>query len=195
LLTLSQVYVATAFWRERHRSDPVDSRADGRTKSALAVAQYVCLGIVLIAVGVGVRGCRSAGILDYGDNIDLREIASSVGFSFPPSARLIHGVNSTFQDAQIDALVEMHQTDVEKFIKSALAARSTPGKDRVEVSETDRLSITNEWVGWDWWGPDSAQRFRAVSIDRAWRHGEILRILVDLDDPDRAKVYLSYAAD
>ena len=140
-----------------------------------------CLVVVLIALVLG--GCGCCG--EYGDNTSLSEISEVTGLQFPASAKLVHGQNTSFEDSFYTAKVEMNRADLDKFLASVPSQRSE--------SRTDRKGISNESVyGATWWDPDSNKHFIAIRAERPSR-GDLFCILVGLDDPDRAVVYIDWS--
>ena len=155
----------------------------GLDMSCVAVGAR-CLVIVLIALVLGGCGCAP----QYGDNTSLSEISKLTGLRFPAGAKLVHGQNTSFEDSGITAKIEMNRADLGKFLASVPSQRAE--------SRTDRLGITDGIVadGLTWWDPDSSKHFIAIRIERLGQR-DLFRILVGLDDPDRAVVYVDWSAD
>ena len=169
-----------------------------KTRHWLRWIAYIVIGALAVCiVGFIIWFALVANpMASYEGNISLKEISDITGIKFPPTAKLLHGKNTGFADTTLDAELEIDRADVDSFVRSAKSAHATPGKDKVLISHKDRLGISNDKDGASsWWKPDSCQRFIAITADRAWDHSESVSILIGLDNPKHAVIYLEYAAD
>jgi hypothetical protein len=143
--------------------------------------------VVLIAaclLTVAITGC---GWGVYGDNTSLSEISKATKLKFPASTKLLHGQNRGFADSEVIAKVSMKRSDLSKFFASVPATRHT--------SRTEKMTAADTYSGMvKWWKPNEARHFitiKAVGNGRS----ETYDILVSLDDPHQAIVYLVWGED
>jgi len=148
------------------------------------IIRVTCLLLLLFLISAAIVGC---GWGQYADNTSLGEIAKLTGLRFPSSSKLVHGQNRSFEDSDLVAKIRINITELNKFIASLPPNRS--------VSRTDRLFIGNRtYSDVKWWNPDSSQRFIAIKA-KGRHHAEQFNILIDLDDPQFAIVYLNWGKD
>jgi hypothetical protein len=131
------------------------------------------------------------------DNADLKELEQVTGLQFPQDTKLEHCVNTSFQDAFYSARLRMKKSDAKAFIKSVTVSKLGSVR-KIETSETHRLGITDNMHSTRWWNPDSAHRYYAIRIESgsvSASNGRLLLMLIAMDDPMWATVYIDYSAD
>ncbi len=149
----------------------------------------VILLAALIVIWAGVKIARMG-------HMPLDQISKMTTLEFPESAKLLRSdYGKSAPGPRLIALVEMSRADAEAFITSAVSQRT----DRCSVSETDRLGVLNNLTDGrrvpEWWNPDSAKRFLAMSVNTSVEEGPatFARVLASLDDGDKARVYLLWS--
>lgn len=158
-------------------SEP-ENRRYGFGSRGFWIAMAIVLAIpVVFAIAI---------VADPGSHPSLRKIEQHASVKFPESAKLLNSHGRTFLEIHILAKVEMDWDVVDEFISSLPETRST--MDDVDVGHLLHYDF-------DWWNPGSAKCFRAVkaSGDDGERRHRIWRILISLDDPRKAVIYLEYA--
>ena len=115
----------------------------------------------------------------------LKELSRALQIEFPESARLLKGKLLGMVGYTIYAKIEMDRADIDSFIASL------PGS--LSVSRGQRPDMDEQHAQWEWWDPSSARDF--VSIVGEYQlpgctYPNRLRILIAMDDPERAVVYL-----
>lgn len=115
---------------------------------------------------------------------DLWAISELTSVNFPRNTDLLYSAQTHWQNTDISAKLMMDRHDVEKLIASM--------PQGAEVSREDRFGLSgpsgkagSEMPWWD--GVGSVRDFVAVRHDGKRSH---VAMLVSLDDPDRAVVYL-----
>jgi len=136
------------------------------------------------------------------ENADLGKVISLTHLVFPPSARLLHGnyidSDCSCEEKYIRAKVAIRPTDVDSLVKQlrdGMYRISTT--DRLGVSDGIRLKPLGEgvttprhtWRTPGWWRPGSARKFLAALLQSGYSD---THVLVDLDDPKQAVVYVNY---
>ena len=159
---------------------------NGILKAALiALAVCACVAALHLSLVV-LRGARS-----FGEHFEtkvsspsLAEVSALAHVKFPAKARLLHShFIRRWDNWDLYASIEIPRADVTRF---AASLEALPG---CVSSRTDDLGVTGveerEHRPGPWWNPSSAERFIAAKAgDTA--------LLISLDSPERALVYLFY---
>lgn|GEM_PF-6323752 len=178
ILPLIQLYVSVKVYtisRNMHRDIGRNSKS-----SLLSALQFFFLAVFVAAVLCNMFS-RTDSIGYQIKNInELRQRIKCL--TIPQSAKLLHADDSTFQDTLIQAQLEIPTSSIGRFVDSMHGS--------VEISETDRMNITNNILSW--WNPDSVRHFKAIRIEYK---EELCIILISLDNPDTSVVYICYSED
>ncbi len=177
---------ASAFGGRFMTNNDTEHRRRSRWRCCGCIALVVLLLAAYFAYWMWSRafGVRS--------NPDLKSISELTSLEFPPSSRLEESQSLAWQGWELRAKVELDRADVHTF----LDAFPSPHKE----SSRDRLGVTNDMAGsmmsvrdrrMRWWDPDSASTFTAATakLDDGDTTKE-LRVLVALDDPKYAVIYV-----
>lgn len=142
---------------------------------------WIALAIVLACPVVFI----GAVFLDPGPHPSLQKIGSYASVKFPESARLVNSHGRSFLEIHIFAKVEMDRAEVDQFISSLPEPR--------EAMDADEIALRCHGF-FDWWNPGSLKRCRGIEITHDNPSGKSRRwtVLVGLDDPHKAVVYLHY---
>jgi hypothetical protein len=114
----------------------------------------------------------------------LSEISKRSKLSFPRGARLLAGEIMS-QDLYpgskptLSAKIRIDKSELAGFLASVPKPRNESTSERVLISADRRVR---------WWNPDSCRKFRAIRST----HGGTYIVLVGLDAPSVATVYLQY---
>ena len=127
----------------------------------------------------------------------LAQVSAHTSLQFPPNAKLMGSSYVRWQGFSLRATVELDHADVESF----LASVPRP----CEVAKEDRSFLTFGFEDTQhmpsWWNPYAAQKFIAAnyqwhspdgSRNEKDHHWEVLELLIDLDNPQRAVIYLDW---
>ena len=152
-------------------------------------------GIACLLLAAIVAGARLAwGRFGLGRTVPLsglRELGDITCLTFPERSSQLYGDYERTFEQHVRAVVALPPGKVSEFVQQPMLSRWPP-------SSIDRFVQNKPWEqvaksGWppDLWRPDSARRFLSGGIDF---HGYLAQWswLVDLDDPDRALLYLVY---
>lgn len=129
----------------------------------------------------------------------LAQISAHTSLQFPPNARLVGSSFSTWLDYSLNATIELAHADVESFLASVPRPYEVSKEDRYFLS----LDFEEPWRMPSWWNPDAAQKFIAVKYEWMSPDGsrnergiwdETLELLIDLDHPKRAVLYIRWLA-
>ena len=176
-------------------------RLTRRPSATTAAAIAATLGLAALVVGsaVAVRHARRARLervfraaVDW--RPDLRKMQECTPLRFPPSRRLLYVCGETWLEDWFAAKVELDPADVPRLLASLPAGARKSRKDRLGV--TNKLSTMESSPAW--WDPDSARSFVAVNAELPLGGYDVLnrlQLLVNLDDPRQAVVYLFWDAD
>lgn len=151
----------------------------------IVVPTIVLAGLAVMALVVFVGYLFLHPNLGEPQRPDVAYISKLTSLRFPSSTKLVNSQydKSLCPGGNLYAVVEIDRADVEPFVESLSLKRPT--------SRTDRLEI-----GWGgsrptWWNPDSAHEFLAADVDEYGVHST-LKLLVGLDDPRRAVIYILF---
>jgi len=117
---------------------------------------------------------------------DIQRLSHLMRVELPPSARITQRTVDLLEcdmTYYIFAEVEVDRRDVGPFIDS-IKAQARRAKGAYRISRTDKLWILYEEGDPYWWKPDGVKKFIAVL------HERVYWMLVDLDDRDRAVLYV-----
>lgn len=172
----------------------MESDGKGRKLHQLVIASSILALLALAGCAIMVYKALSQWEAYPDGNVSLVEISKTTDVKFPAGSWLVHGVNTSFEDTTMTALVEMDRSTVSGFVSSMLRPRRRKGSTK--MSSIGRLGITNGISGAPrWWNPDSCKRFQAIRIESHGKNSELLQVLIGLDDPQHAVVYVDYGAD
>ena len=142
---------------------------------------------VIVAFWVAVVwGAYRATVCVLPSRPNLERIEALTGISFPPSARLLGSYRSTPLVVDFYGKVGIDQSDVEAFIAGVRPRSVITRKERIDGAQAYEKRSSAP----DWWRPGSPRRF--VSLQTMSPAAICTYILVSLDDPKRAVIYLHY---
>jgi hypothetical protein len=144
------------------------------------------LGCALpVVLFVGLVGVRA--LVGPWPHPPLWQVERVAEVKFPKSARLLNSYGRWFMEVHVYAKVEIDAADVEPFIKS-LPKSLTPyyqDNPRSPVSQLYR----------DWWDCSKARKYRILNYLKEptdESRTEVHWFFIDLDNPQKAVVYLWY---
>lgn len=150
--------------------------------AGLVVAGWIVLFVVSFPFGI----CAFSPAVNSILSPDLDAVSNSIGVIFPASTRLRYSYEAGFQDADsIEALLDIDRDDIPRLLSALPAPRNTSSTDRFGIADGHGRDCPQ------WWRPDSVRDFAAAQSESK---GD-LRILVSLDNPRRARVYLEWCGD
>lgn len=118
------------------------------------------------------------------DTLTREQVEKAAGFGLPPSADGLHSHYASFQDYILHARFEIDPSDLPALTASLPITNPT-------MSTTERPLLYSEGMP-DWWRPEQAQRFQAISgqVTLPAGYPESLTVLIDQTDPGRYTVYV-----
>ncbi|MHB0913314.1 MAG: hypothetical protein ACYC2Y_07705 [Armatimonadota bacterium] len=119
----------------------------------------------------------------------LWQVERVTSIRFPHSAKLLNSYGRFFLEVDVLAKVEMDKSDVDSFIKSL----PVPMKLSSDTNQTIRLR--NHTL--EWWDPSTAKQFKLGHYEKPSEgsYVQYWTVIIRLDDPDKAVVYLDYCGD
>ena len=117
-------------------------------------------------------------------NIILPKCAQRMQMKFPPSTRFLGFAEGTGQDYSARLKFEIDIDDLEFFIRNSPFAGKELRSDRTYVS----LSAGKKW----WTAGRNSKTYKSGFTNIPSRYAEPMAILIDLDRPEKAVIYLSY---
>jgi hypothetical protein len=117
---------------------------------------------------------------------DFGQVEKYSRVAFPPISSLANSLGMTSGDKRaLFAVVDIERWDIDTFINIQMPDPKISQRDRLGVTRTafEKLHPPR------WWNPDSVKRFTAAEFPK-WPDGSRTAMLIDLDDPARAHVYL-----
>jgi hypothetical protein len=143
----------------------------------LYISRFVLL-LSLILKFLAFQGCA----LNHDVTVSqLRECSEKMHILFPPSTKPLNIRKMAFQDELIDLKIEIDKKDLGVLISNSPYKNIELSKEALILGNSPEL---------DWWRPGDAQDFLTEKVRLSNR--ESLVILIDLDKPNKAIVYLSY---
>ncbi|MHB0998813.1 MAG: hypothetical protein ACYC27_06165 [Armatimonadota bacterium] len=128
------------------------------------------------------------------DHITLSEVSSKTHIVFPSDSKLLNSTGISLMHFCLWVKVEMKPQDVEAFLKYL--------NNTHPVNISRKKKLINYMAGspsdimkgsFDWWNTAGVRRF--ISAESAVTSDTEIAVLIDLDNPDKAIVYLSYFND
>jgi hypothetical protein len=118
------------------------------------------------------------------DTLTREQIEKAAGVRLPAGARDLHSHYASFQDFIVHVRFELDPADLPAFLGSL------PITDP-QISSAERPLMYSEGMP-EWWQPDAAQSFQAVSGQVALPSGapDYQAVLVDTTDPAKSIVYI-----
>ena len=139
------------------------------------------LGIFLAVLSsMAADGCKRAASSAVTPQ-KLSECSARMSVVFPQSARPIRISESHGMDDAIFLKVEINRNDLARFIQGSPFAGMVLRTDRHRLSPRKRLS---------WWDVDSIANFQSGEVQLP--DASYLRILIGLDKPTKAMLYLEW---
>ncbi|MHB0998972.1 MAG: hypothetical protein ACYC27_06970 [Armatimonadota bacterium] len=160
-------------------------------KKNIAVTCLVVFAVVIIILTTGLFVMKHVLSKTYGqtfDNPGIERISEVTGVRFPRSAKLWNSFSYTSGAApwMFLAQIEINKSDVEEFISLLPKVHMRSDTDRMSITDNCYKFYPVDDTVWKWWKPDSAKKFIALRVS----HLSSLGILISMDDPQRAVIYV-----
>jgi hypothetical protein len=137
------------------------------------------LTIIVLFLLTTIVGCVDAPGSEY--QATLHNTSKLTGLQFPKSSKMVGGTIIEWQDISLYAKIDMSRTDLTHF----LASVPRPQKQSSKKKPYELKNAPSKHR----WDLDSCKNFMAITVDR---DHDAYRILVALDDPKRAVIYLNW---
>ncbi len=181
---------------DRTEHNPMGCR---QSKRATCAGVALVVGFVVVALAIFLH-VRSSGF-----NLGLfgswrlcagiTELSRHTSLEFPPSAKLLNFRHNWSGSLNvIQAEVEMYPADVDGFLQS-LGEPKWISREHRFSNVTNRAGDPGDR---SWWNPDAARDFVAVEVHlplKQYAQFHTVWLLINLDDPDRAVVYVYWTGE
>jgi len=142
---------------------------------------FACKYLRLISICIIVSGAMLL-IVGCRNNYSISDISHETSLAFPHSGTVLHShLDGGFQNSALYAVIACDRSDIHEFLRQLPRSSIVTAKYRGGVS-TSSLAVV-------WWKPDSVRKYVAVETRPSSNSGYI-RMLVDLDDSKKAKIYM-----
>jgi hypothetical protein len=118
------------------------------------------------------------------DELTRTQAEQTAGVAFPASTSRLHTHYAAFQDYIVHVRFEIDPSDAEAFVRSLPISEPT-------ISTVERPMMYTEGMP-EWWKPESAGKFQAISgvAKTAAGYPDSQTVLIDTTDPSRYIVYI-----
>lgn len=154
------------------------------------------LRLLLLSIGVMILIIIVFGMwLNYDthhryDHVTISDIYRITRIQFPSDSKVLHSIGDSFMRPCLWVKVEMSAKEAIPFMRGLNGIHPTDISRKRKLSESSYPQERGMRNPIEWWNPRSAKRF--VSAEFTTPGSDMIAVLIDLDQPDRVIVYLSY---
>lgn len=127
------------------------------------------------------------------DHVTISDIYRITRIQFPPDSKVLNSVGISFLRPRLWAKVEMSAKEAVPFMRGLTGIHPTDISRKRKLSKSSYPPEIGMRNPVEWWNPSSAKRF--VSAEFFDPTSERIYVLIDLDQPDTAIVYLNFQDD